>query len=163
MFSRRARSPRIIAIVLATLLVLVIGVYLGGHPSWLPSGLRGTFTDQNDGRFVQDTLGLLKRDYYRKVDVNQLVNRGLTAAVASLDDPYSHYFSPTDYHAFMNQSNPHDSGIGIYGDRRHTRSAGGGRVPEFAGGACRHHPRRPDRRRRRHIAGQAILHVCLAI
>ncbi len=98
---------------LAILLVLVVGVYLGGHPSWLPSGLRGTFTDQNDGRFVQDTLHLLSRDYYRKVDVNQLVNKGLSAAVASLDDPYSHYLSPTDYRAFMNQTNPHDSGIGI--------------------------------------------------
>jgi carboxyl-terminal processing protease len=113
MFLRRARSPRIAGSVLAILLVLMVGVYLGGHPGWLPSGLRSTFTDQNDGRFVQDTLHMLARDYYRKVNVNQLVNKGLSAAVASLDDPYSHYFSPTDYHSFMNQTNPHDSGIGI--------------------------------------------------
>ncbi len=113
MFSRRARSPRIAAAALAILVVLLVGVYLGGHPSWLPAGLRGTFTDQNDGRFVQDTLHLLSRDYYRKVNVDQLVNKGLAAAVASLEDPYSHYFSPTDYHSFMNQTNPHDSGIGI--------------------------------------------------
>ncbi len=33
--------------------------------------------------------------------------------VASLNDPYSHYFDPTDYSSFMNETNPHLSGIGI--------------------------------------------------
>jgi carboxyl-terminal processing protease len=113
MYTRRARSPRIAAAVVAIVLVLVAGVWLGGHPSWIPSGLRSTFTEHNDGQFVQDTLHLLARDYYRKVDVNQLVNKGLASAVQSLNDPYSHYFSPADYRAFMNESNPHLSGIGI--------------------------------------------------
>jgi carboxyl-terminal processing protease len=47
------------------------------------------------------------------VDRGTLVNKGLAAAVASLDDPYSHYLSPTDYHQFQNESNPHVAGIGI--------------------------------------------------
>jgi carboxyl-terminal processing protease len=33
--------------------------------------------------------------------------------VASLHDPYSHYYDPGAYHDFLNQSNPHLSGIGI--------------------------------------------------
>ncbi len=33
--------------------------------------------------------------------------------VASLDDPYSHYYSPSDYQTFLNQSNPHFGGIGV--------------------------------------------------
>ncbi len=33
--------------------------------------------------------------------------------MASLHDPYSHYFDPSDYHAFQDQSNPHLSGVGI--------------------------------------------------
>jgi carboxyl-terminal processing protease len=41
------------------------------------------------------------------------VNKGLAAAVASLDDPYSHYLDPGDYRQFENQSNPHVSGVGI--------------------------------------------------
>jgi carboxyl-terminal processing protease len=33
--------------------------------------------------------------------------------VASLDDPYSHYYDPTEYQGFLSQSNPHLSGIGV--------------------------------------------------
>ena len=113
MQSRRVRAPRVAAYLVAALLVLLIGVWLGGHPSWLPSSLRSTFVDDHNGELVNEALNLLQRDYYRPIDKNQLVNKGLAAAVASLNDPYSHYFSPTDYHAFLNQSNPHLSGVGI--------------------------------------------------
>jgi carboxyl-terminal processing protease len=33
--------------------------------------------------------------------------------VASLNDPYSHYYDPPAYRSFLDQSNPHLSGIGI--------------------------------------------------
>ncbi len=58
-------------------------------------------------------IGLLSQDYYRKVDTKDLVDKGLAAAVASLGDPYSHYYDPTDYHSFQNETDPHLSGIGI--------------------------------------------------
>jgi carboxyl-terminal processing protease len=69
--------------------------------------------DEGDANLVREALDVLSRDYYRPVNRSQLVNRGLTAAVASLNDPYSHYFDPPAYHAFLNQSNPHLSGVGI--------------------------------------------------
>ncbi len=94
-------------------LVLLAGIWLGGHPSWLPSPLRNAFVDDKQGAFVQGVLNQLTRDYYRPLNRNALVNTGLSAAVASLDDPYSHYYAPTEYRAFLNQSNPHLSGIGI--------------------------------------------------
>jgi carboxyl-terminal processing protease len=110
---RRSRSPRIAAYVAAGLLVLAAGVWLGGHPSWLPSSLRGAFTDDSQGHLVQQALNIISDDYYRPVNRSALVNHGLAAAVASLDDPYSHYLDPTDYNAFQNQSNPHVAGVGI--------------------------------------------------
>ncbi len=114
MFTRRTRSPRIAALVTVGLLVLVLGVWLGGHPSWLPSPLRSALVDNNSSDQVADqVLNLLGQDYYRPVNRTQLVNKGLAAAVASLNDPYSHYFDPSDYKAFQNQTNPHLSGIGI--------------------------------------------------
>jgi len=67
----------------------------------------------SNGRLVDETLDLLARAYYRPIDRSQLVNMGLAAAVASLNDPYSHYFDPADYHAFLNQSDPHLSGVGV--------------------------------------------------
>ncbi len=113
MFARRSRAPQIAALAVAAVVVLLFGIWLGGHPSWLPSPLRSAFVDDSDGRLVHEVMDLLARDYYRPIDRNQLVNKGLAGAVASLDDPYSHYFSPTDYRAFLNQSNPHLSGVGI--------------------------------------------------
>ena len=95
------------------LVVLLIGVWLGGHPGWLPSGVRGTFEDNSNGQFVNQVLDMLSHDYYRPVDRSQLVNKGLTAAIASLNDPYSHYYDPSAYKAFLNQDNPHLNGIGI--------------------------------------------------
>jgi carboxyl-terminal processing protease len=94
--------------------VLLAGVWLGGHPGWIPSSVRSAFVGESGStKLVNQVLGLLQQDYYRKIDSKQLVNKGLAAAVASLDDPYSHYFSPADYRSFQNQSNPHLSGIGV--------------------------------------------------
>ncbi len=100
-------------VLVAGLVILALGVWLGGHPSWLPSGLRGTFTDDSNTRLMQDVLGVLQRDYYRPINTAQLENQGISGAIASLGDPYSHYFKPADYRSFLSQSNPHLSGIGV--------------------------------------------------
>lgn len=110
---RSLRSTRTALYVLGAVVVLLVGVWLGGHPSWMPSGLRSTFVDNGNGQLVNEALDLLSRDYYRPINRKQLVNEGLAAAVASLHDPYSHYFSPGDYKAFLDESNPHLSGVGI--------------------------------------------------
>jgi carboxyl-terminal processing protease len=113
MASRRSRRPRLAVNLAIGLIVLLIGIWLGGHPSWLPSPLRGAFVDKGDSPLVNQVLNLLQRDYYRPIDRTQLVNKGLAGMVASLDDPYSHYYDPTAYQGFLNQSNPHLSGIGV--------------------------------------------------
>jgi carboxyl-terminal processing protease len=113
MFRERQRRSRVLPSALAALVVLLIGIWLGGHPTWLPTPLRNAFVDNGNGGLVNETLNLLSRDYYRPVDRGTLVNKGLASAIASLNDPYSHYFDPTDYRAFLSQSDPHLSGIGI--------------------------------------------------
>ena len=95
------------------IVVLLVGVWLGGHPSVLPGALRGTFFQDNPNRLEDQVLGSLTRNYYRPLNRSALVDKGLAAMVASLGDPYPHYFDPTDYRSFLNQSDPHLSGIGI--------------------------------------------------
>jgi carboxyl-terminal processing protease len=56
---------------------------------------------------------MISHNYYRPVDRSSLVNQGLERMVASLNDPYSRYYDPGAYKSFLNQSNPHLSGIGI--------------------------------------------------
>jgi carboxyl-terminal processing protease len=114
MFASKPRGSRRGVVIAVAVVALVVGLWFGGHPSWLPKPLRSAFVDSNSqDRIVDDVLGLLQRDYYRPIARSDLVNKGLAAAVASLHDPYSHYFDPSDYHAFQNETNPHLSGIGI--------------------------------------------------
>ena len=114
MRSRRSRRPRTaLRLAVGGLLVLLIGIWLGGHPSWLPSPVRGAFVERGDDPLVNQVLNLLQRDYYRPLNRTQLVNKGVAGMVASLGDPYSHYYDPSEYQGFLNQSNPHLSGIGI--------------------------------------------------
>jgi carboxyl-terminal processing protease len=113
MKARSSRSLRVLALALALLAVLAVGVWLGGHPSWLPPSLRGALVADSEGQRVQNVLSLLEKNYYRRLDQRQLVNQGLEAAVASLHDPYSHYFPPTEFHQFMQITNPQFGGIGV--------------------------------------------------
>ena len=100
--------------VLLGVIVLLVGVWFGGHPSWLPGPIRSAFVSQSSNdKLINQVLGLIQTDYYRKVDRSDLVNKGLDAVVASLGDKYSHYYDPADYHSFQNQDDPHLSGIGI--------------------------------------------------
>jgi carboxyl-terminal processing protease len=100
--------------VLLGVIVLLIGVWFGGHPSWLPGPIRSAFVSQtSNDKLINQVLGLIQSDYYRKVDRSDLVNKGLDAVVASLNDKYSHYYDPDDYRSFQNEDNPHLSGIGI--------------------------------------------------
>lgn len=111
----RSRRPPTVVLVAAGIVLLAVGLWFGGHPSWLPSPLRSAFVSQSaNQRLENQVYGLLTRDYYRKLNRTTLVNDGLAGAVASLGDPYSHYYDPTNYHAFQNTTtNPHDQGIGV--------------------------------------------------
>jgi carboxyl-terminal processing protease len=97
----------------AGLVLLVVGIWLGGHPSWLPGSLRSVFVQDSGGPLVNQALDIITRDYYRHLNRNALLNGGISSMVASLDDPYSHYYDPSAYRSFLNQDNPHLSGVGI--------------------------------------------------
>ena len=104
---------RVVGYLAAGLVVLVVGIWLGGHPSWLPSSLRNAFVQDSGGRLVNQATDIITHDYYRPLNRGQLLNKGISAMVTSLDDPYSHYYDPSAYRSFLNTSNPHLSGIGI--------------------------------------------------
>lgn len=114
MYAPRSRRPRVAALILAAIVVLAVGLWFGGHPTWLPGPLRSAFTSQSSSdKLVNQVVGLLSKDYYRKINRSDLINKGLAAAVASLGDPYSHYYDPSDYHSFRNETDPQLSGIGV--------------------------------------------------
>jgi carboxyl-terminal processing protease len=114
-FVKRSQSPwRRWLAGAAAVLLLLIGVWFGGHPSWLPSPLRSAFVSKTaNERLVQTTLDLIAKNYYRPVNTNKLLNDGLEAAVDSLNDPYSHYYPPALLSAVKDEINPQVAGIGV--------------------------------------------------
>jgi carboxyl-terminal processing protease len=110
------RSPRIgraASVALGALVVLLLGIYLGGHPSGLPKPIRDAFVGDDDTQLMREALDTIDQIYYRKVSRDALVNRGIEGAVASLRDQFSHYFDPRTYKQFEQVTNPSFSGIGV--------------------------------------------------
>jgi carboxyl-terminal processing protease len=114
-FTKRSRSPlRDVLVAVGVVVVLLIGVWFGGHPSWLPAPLRSAFVSKTaNERLVQSTLDLISKDYYKPVNTGALLNDGLEEVVASLDDPYSHYYPPAGFRQFEQITNPQVVGIGV--------------------------------------------------
>ena len=108
----RSRSPLVVVLAILIPVALVVGLWVGGHPSSLPGPLRDAFVDENDQTLNQG-LDILQRDYYRKLGRGDLVNRSLSGAVRSLGDRFSHYFDPKAFAAFQRSTEGKFSGVGI--------------------------------------------------
>jgi carboxyl-terminal processing protease len=58
-------------------------------------------------------MDIIERDYYRKVSSSDLLDHSLGAAVKSLDDRFSNYFSPKDYASFSEVTGGQFEGVGM--------------------------------------------------
>ena len=94
--------------------LLLAGIWLGGHPGSLPSPLRGgLFESRRAQPATEQALDILTTRYYRQLDRSSLVDVGLSAMVASLDDPYSRYLDARSYRERSTESTQDVGGIGI--------------------------------------------------
>ena len=106
------RQPLIVVLAVLLPILLVLGVWLGGHPEDLPKFARGsTFEANHQTQVVDEALSRIASDYYRPIPKSQLANTSIAGAVASLDDRFSHYLSPKEYREFNEP--PSFTGIGV--------------------------------------------------
>jgi carboxyl-terminal processing protease len=118
----RTRKP-LVAVVAALLpIVLVIGLWFGGHPEDLPGFMRSAFVADHQTRVVDEVIQRIAHDYYRPVSTARLTNSSIAGVVASLGDRFSHYLDPAEFREF--NMPPHFTGVGISveGDRRNSTS-----------------------------------------
>jgi carboxyl-terminal processing protease len=109
---RRRRSYTPLLVVLLPVL-LIAGIWLGGHPSNLPGFVRDAFVGDSEGQLYDEALDTIADNYYRKVDRDKLLDKGLEAGVKSLDDRFSAYFDPKAYKEFEEATDGAFEGVGM--------------------------------------------------
>jgi carboxyl-terminal processing protease len=113
---RRRRLGRRLSVPLGVLFVLVLlagGIWLGGHSEYLPNPVRDTLVSDDDSAVYDEAVDVIEKDYYRKVDRKQLLNKALGSAVDSLDDRFSAYFNPKEYRSFNEATQGEFEGVGM--------------------------------------------------
>jgi carboxyl-terminal processing protease len=110
------RAGRIAASVAAALAMLAVGLWLGGHPTKLPSFVRDTFVGGHAGLNVEATEAI-EDNYFREVSSDELTNSSLQGMVRGLrlryKDRFSDYFSPESLQKFNEEISGKFSGIGL--------------------------------------------------
>ncbi len=105
-----------IAFGVALVAFLVVGIWLGGHPSKLPGFAREAFTEEPTA-LVGEASEIIKDNYFRKVGNTELGNASLQGMVRELrkrhKDRFSDYFSPESLEGFNTQIEGHFSGVGL--------------------------------------------------
>jgi carboxyl-terminal processing protease len=91
--------------------LLLVGLWLGGHPEDLPGFLRSAFVANPQTQVVDEAIQRIASDYYRPISTGKLDNASIGGLVASLGDRFSHYLSPSEFREFS--SPPHFTGIGV--------------------------------------------------
>jgi len=102
----------VVTIALGLVLVLLGGIWLGGHPEALPGPLRDSLVEE--GPAVRANLiDTIQNHYYKPVSKAKLEEESLRGMVASLKDPYSRYFSPTEAKSFNDDLSGKFEGVGM--------------------------------------------------
>jgi carboxyl-terminal processing protease len=105
-----------IAFGVALIAFLVLGVWLGGHPSKLPGFAREALTEEPTS-LVAEASEIIKDNYFRKVGSTELGNASLQGMVRELrkrhKDRFSDYFSPESLEGFNQQIEGKFSGVGL--------------------------------------------------
>jgi carboxyl-terminal processing protease len=119
----RRRHPLLAVLAAALPILLILGVYLGGHPEDLPSFARKAFVADHETRVVSEAINRIASDYYRPIAKGRLANASISGVVASLGDRFSHYLSPREYREFNEPPSFTGIGVSVGPDRRGLRIA----------------------------------------
>src|ERR1700730_13893794 len=105
------RQPLTAALVVLLPILLVGGIWLGGHPDRLPAFVRNALVADHQTRVVDEAIQRIARDYYRSIPTSRLSDASLAGVVNSLGDRFSHYLTPSEFRQF--NTPPSFTGIGV--------------------------------------------------
>jgi carboxyl-terminal processing protease len=114
MSSYRPKGPqdlRFLAALVALPVLLVAGIWLGGHPEDLPAFARGGLVANQETEVVDEAIHRIASDYYRPIAAPRLADSSIAGVVASLGDRFSHYLTAKEFREF--DAPPMFTGIGV--------------------------------------------------
>jgi carboxyl-terminal processing protease len=115
---------KLLAIPLALIAALCVGLFLGGNPKYLPNEFRDIFVE-NDRAIRAEILDAIDDGYYKKVDDDALDQASYKGIIRELHDRFSHYFTPKEADLFNEAVGGHFEGVGmtVQGEKRGLRVA----------------------------------------
>jgi len=111
--SPRPRQPLLFVLAVLAPVLLVVGIWLGGHPDNLTGFLRNPLVGDSHARVVNDAIERINSTYYRPVGRASLVDRAINGMVVSLHDRFSHYFTKAQYQSVQESTQGQFSGVGM--------------------------------------------------
>lgn len=103
---------RLIPTVSIVLVVLVAGMWLGGHPEYLPGFVRHGVVDDRTDR-ISEAIEKIDDVYYRRPSDRDLTDGAIRGMVEGLDDRFSNYFTAKEYASFRRDQSGEFAGIGV--------------------------------------------------
>jgi carboxyl-terminal processing protease len=94
-------------------IMLVLGIWLGGHPRWLPGPIADALVGSSDRRVAVEALDIVHDKYYRAVPYRTLTDSAIAGTVKNLDDRFSQYLSAKDYGSYEQGLDNSFTGIGV--------------------------------------------------
>jgi carboxyl-terminal processing protease len=94
------------------LLGLLGGLWLGGHPEALPGSVRGPFVEE-DRALRAEVLETIEENFFKEVEGEDLEDASVRGIVRSLNDRFSHYFSPEETAQFQQSISGEFDGVGM--------------------------------------------------
>jgi len=107
------RPPLTVILAALAPVLLVAGLWLGGHPQNLPGFVRDTFVVDHDTTVISAALDQVQHDYYRPLARGELVDASIAGMVSHLGDRFSTYFTPGQYRQYTRDSSAMFSGVGM--------------------------------------------------
>ena len=106
------RPLKIVLALVCGLALFLGGLWLGGHPADLPSGVRDKFVNDEDATKAE-LIDELEDRFYKKVDRDALEKASLKGIVKALGDKFSHYLTPEEAKLLEQTTTGQFSGVGM--------------------------------------------------
>ena len=106
------RARHILFPLACAFVALLAGLWLGGHPRVLPDGVRTAFVEE-DRALRAEVMSEVENDFIREVDLERLQDASIRGMISSLDDRFSHYFSPREARRFQQSVEGRFEGVGM--------------------------------------------------